>query len=323
MPQNSFNYSFINLFTGIDLAPKRLPLMSVDSGVPGPTVWLCAAIHGDEVTGTAVIHSVFRRVKRDSLQRGRLFAFPIMNPIGFEFISRHEPFDEEDLNRQFPGDQKGNTSERLAATIVETILKTNPDYVIDLHTDSDNSIAYAILDFYGDLQNETTKRVIDLARVLRLPFGLSTSETEGYDISESLSGYLVKRRVTALTLELGQPLFINPRFEKIGVGSVCNLLTHLRMMKEPVNFTSEFFEMMEDKLFKFTEKVKTSQTGIIKYKVRPGEKIKKGQILGTVRNVFGRKMEAIIAKRDGFLFSHDDQAITLPGQSLFTIVTEI
>jgi hypothetical protein len=323
MPQNVFDYKFINLFTGIDLTPKRLPLMSVDSGVAGPTVWLCAAIHGDEVTGTAVIHSIFRKIRRDGLLKGKIMAIPIMNPIGFEFISRHEPFDEEDLNRQFPGDKNGNTSERLAATIVDTILKTNPDYVIDLHTDSDNSIAYAILDYYGDLQNETTKRVIDLARVLRLPFALSTSETEDYDISESLSGYLVKRRVTALTLELGQPLFINPRFEKIGVSAICNLLTNLHMITSNDLFESAYYQILEGKLYKFTEKLKTNATGIVKFKVRPGEKVTRGQILGSVCNVFGKKMETIIAKRDGFLFSHDDQAITFPGQSLFTMVTPL
>jgi uncharacterized protein len=317
-----FAQEFVNIFTGVDLNEKRLPLMSVDSGVPGPTIWLCAAIHGDEVTGTAVIHSLFRKIKREGLLKGKIFAFPILNTFGFEFISRHEPYADADLNRVFPGDKNGLIPERLANAIAETILRTNPDFVIDLHTDSDNSIAYGMIDFFGDKQNEMTKKIIDLANVLKLPYALSTSETEGYDISKSLSGYLVFRKITAMTLELGGPLFVNRKFEAIGLDAICNLLSKLEMIKPEIK-TYEFFNLMENKIYKFTDKITTSYSGIMKFKVRPGEKILKGQILGSVRDVFGKKIETIIAKKDGILFSHDDQAITFPGQGLFTIVTEV
>lgn len=317
-----FAQEFVNIFTGIDLNVKRLPLMSVTAGVPGPTVWLCAAIHGNEVTGTAVIHSLFRKIRRDGLLKGRIFAFPILNTFGFEFISRHEPYMDADLNRAFPGDKYGLIPERLANAISETILRTNPDYVIDLHTDSDNSIAYAMLDFFGDLQNETTKKIINLANILKFPFALSTSETEGYDVSKSLSGYFVFRKITAITLELGGPLFVNRKFESIGLDAILNLFSKLEMIK-PEFSEYEYFKLMENKLYKFTEKITTSSSGIMKFKVKPGEKISKGQILGSVRNAFGKKIEVITAKRDGFLFSHDDQAITFPGQGLFTMVTPL
>lgn len=318
----SFREEFINIFTGIDLNPKRLPLMSVESGIPGPTVWLCAAIHGDEVTGTAVIHSLFRKIKREGLKKGRIFAFPILNPFGFEFITRHEPYADADLNRIFPGDKHGLIPERLAAAISDTILRTNPDFVIDMHTDSDNSIAYGILDYFSDLQNEMTKKIIDLANILKLPFALSTSEAEGYDITKSLSGYMVFRKIPALTLELGGPLFVNSKFEKIGVDTISNLLISEEMINDTPE-VNEDYQMMENKLFKFTEKITTSSSGIMKFKVRPGEKIVKGQVLGSVRNVFGQKIEVIIARRGGILLSHDDQAITFPGQSLFTMITPL
>ncbi len=318
-----FNYNFIDLFTGFDMSPKRLPLMSVETGIPGPTVWFCAAIHGDEVTGTAVIHSLFRKIKRESLKRGRIFAFPVLNPFGFEFVSRHEPYMDADLNRIFPGDRHGTISERLAAQIASAILKTKPDFVIDLHTDSNNSIAYAMLDYFGDLKDETTEKTIKLANIIKLPFALSTSESESYDISKSLSGYLVRRDIPSLTLELGGPLFINNKFEKIGLSAITNLLSFLEMINEPEMFLSEFYDMLAGKLYQFAEKVTTNSTGIMKFEARPGEKIIKGQILGRVRTVFGKNLEVITARKNGILLSHDDQAIVFPGQSLFTMITEM
>lgn len=320
---NVFNYNFINLFPSLDLTPKRLPLMVADSGVPGPTIWLCAAIHGDEVTGTAVIHDIFRKVERDGLKQGKILSFPVLNPLGFEFAARLEPHEEEDLNRQFPGDEKGSVADRLANVISETILRSLPDAVIDLHCDSDNSVAYGILDFFGDMKNEAVQKSIEIANILRLPFALSTSETEGYDISKSLSGYMVARKIPAITLELGAPMYISPRFERVGVSALLNYFNHLGMLGIDEPFESPHFKMLEGRLHKFTEKITTSQTGIIKYKVAAGEKIAKDQILGNVRDVFGRKIEIIRARRDGILLSHDDQAITFPGQSLFTMIAPL
>ncbi|KKQ83805.1 MAG: hypothetical protein UT04_C0025G0001, partial [Candidatus Daviesbacteria bacterium GW2011_GWF2_38_7] len=44
----------------------------------------------------------------------------VMNPLGYEMASRVSPYDDEDLNRQFPGDPQGSTAERLANVIFET-----------------------------------------------------------------------------------------------------------------------------------------------------------------------------------------------------------
>jgi len=63
--------------------------MANESSNPGPFVWLTGCIHGDEVTGTVTIQEVFKTIRRQSLLRGSLYAFPLMNPIGFETASRN------------------------------------------------------------------------------------------------------------------------------------------------------------------------------------------------------------------------------------------
>ena len=80
------------------------------------------------------------------LKKGTLYALPLVNPAGFEMIKRENPYDEEDINRNFPGDASGSTTERLASAVFNSIIETKPDLVIDLHADTQNSLPYAIID---------------------------------------------------------------------------------------------------------------------------------------------------------------------------------
>lgn len=311
--------TFIPLFKGIDQSTRRLPLITVRATQPGPTVWVTAAIHGDEVTGTSIIHSLLSKLKKYPLRKGVMYLIPVLNPAGFETISRREPYDEADLNRKFPGNPHGTTAERHAATISHSILKTHPNFVIDLHTDSNNSIAYTIIDNVGQ-SNQTTKAVIALAQTLQFPWAFDRGYAD-YDPKTSLSGYLMTQNIPAVTIELGGPMVVNNYFRKRGLIAIWAFLQSIDMVpgstptfqpNHPLPATAYYFE----------ERLQCDHTGIIDYMVKPGEKFTKGQTLGKIRNVYGKEIALINAPSDGVLFSHEDQSIALPGQNLFTYVIE-
>ena len=71
------SYSFLKMLTGSDLSRRRLPFMSVESTNKGPIVWLTGCIHGDEVTGIVIIQEVFKRIQKQHLLQGSIYAFPI------------------------------------------------------------------------------------------------------------------------------------------------------------------------------------------------------------------------------------------------------
>jgi predicted deacylase len=309
-------HSFIPLHKGVDLVVRKLPLITITANKPGPTIWLTAAIHGDEVTGISLIHSLLAKLSNYPLKRGTIHAFPIMNPSGFETISRREPFDEADLNRHFPGDIHGSTAERHAAAIGQTIINTKPDFVIDLHTDSVNSIAYTIIDNVGQNQ-ESTNAAITLAQTLQFPWAFDT-EFPGYDPKKSLSGYLMTQNIPAVTIELGGPMVVNEYFRKKGLIAIWRFLQALRLVSSKIPPHLE--TSIPSTAHYFAKRVQCDTTGIIDYRIKPGESFKQGQILGKIRNVYGKQIDVIKAPQDGLLFSHEDQSITLPGQNLFTYV---
>lgn len=312
---------YIPIFKGIDLTTRKLPYLEADSQKAGPTVVLTAAIHGDEVTGTAVIQTIFSWLKKSPLSRGKIIALPILNPTGFEAISRSEMYAESDLNRSFGGDLNGATAERHAALILSLIKENRPDFVIDLHTDSMNSIAYTIVDHpKGVTKQSALTKAVALAKKLGFEWAVETDDTATYPLEKSLTGQLMKQGIPAVTIELGGPMVVMEEFREQGAAAIWSLLEILGIIvgkKQPLNYN------IPEKMYIFHERIRTQSTGIIQYRVKPGKMVKKGQTIGKIRNVFGESIEIIKSPLNGMLFSHEDQSVTFPGQELFTLVEKV
>jgi hypothetical protein len=70
-----------------------------------------ATIHGDELNGVEIVRQLINNVDPKKL-KGTLIAVPIVNVFGFIHKSRYLP-DRRDLNRCFPGSEKGSLASRM------------------------------------------------------------------------------------------------------------------------------------------------------------------------------------------------------------------
>ena len=57
---------------------------------PGPTLFVCAAIHGDEINGVEIVRRVLKSLDPKKMA-GSLLAIPIVNVYGFNHHSRYLP----------------------------------------------------------------------------------------------------------------------------------------------------------------------------------------------------------------------------------------
>ncbi len=105
------------LVTGAEIT---LPVRVVHGREDGPTVWVTAAIHGDEVVGIEVIRRVVARLNPKAF-RGTLVAVPIVNVFGFTSGDRYLP-DRRDLNRSFPGSARGSLASRIAHLVMTEVV---------------------------------------------------------------------------------------------------------------------------------------------------------------------------------------------------------
>lgn len=89
-----------------------------------PIVAIVGCVHGDELIGKKIIEAL----KKIKIKRGAL-----MTIIGNEkALKLKQRFVDQDLNRSFPGKERGNYEEHLAYILKNKI--ASADYVIDIHS---------------------------------------------------------------------------------------------------------------------------------------------------------------------------------------------
>ncbi|KKU98613.1 MAG: AspA [Candidatus Jorgensenbacteria bacterium GW2011_GWC1_48_8] len=286
------HYSFINVLTGSDLSSRRLALMEAKSIHEGPVVWLTGCVHGEEVGGIAIIQEIFKKLKKDS---------------------------SDDLNRSFPGNSKGSLAERIADKIFTTIMSTHPTLVLDLHNDWTQSIPYTLIDPYpGAEHKEAYEKVKAYAEQTGFVVINEQEEADDKDdLKRTLSGSLLLKNIPAITLELGEAYIVNEQNVEEGVKAIWNILVKLGM----VNPTEQKMDYsipaeLQGKILHYSHQPVSSASGIIRFKVKPGQLVKKDQPIAKIYNVFGRLEQTLVAEHNGIVLGHADSSVALPGEPI-------
>jgi predicted deacylase len=245
--------------------------------------------------------------------------------MGFEMIKRENPYDDEDINRNFPGDANGNTTERLTNAVFNSIAETKPDLVIDLHADTQNSLPYVIIDRPISAKagvKETIEKTWELAE----KFGITVTydiEVEGYKkykLDQSLTAALLNRnQIPAFLVELGGPRIIDEKFVKTGMRGIKNILLQFGMIdgnEKP--WLSETKIKTPEKL-ELVENITSKESGIAEYLVKPGQFVRKGEPLVKITNIIGKIEEVIFTEKDCYIISLNDFSVSFPGSGLISL----
>ena len=102
----------------------------IDSGVDGPTVFIAAGIHGDEVAAWMAGDKLEEELQ---IARGKVY---ILSPVNLSGSLAETRFvgNSGDMNRVFPGDANSTDMATLiAAALFHEIETIQPDLVLDLH----------------------------------------------------------------------------------------------------------------------------------------------------------------------------------------------
>jgi predicted deacylase len=188
----------------------------------GPTVGICAAIHGNEPTGTEIVLDVARLFSSGEF-RGRLLLLPVANPLAFEANSRNTPLDDMNLNRVFPGNPNGWLTDQLAQVITDEFL-TKIDVLIDLHAGGDRPTVD-----YVYIRNSE-----DLSRAFGSPVLYRSDPAKVGTVFERTSVTITEERgVPSVTIELGGGAVDQAPYVARGVRGVKNILSTLNVIGEP------------------------------------------------------------------------------------------
>lgn len=301
-----------------DMKTKAIPLMAIKSLNPGPTVLLTACIHGDEVGGMIIIQEIFKILK-GNLLRGNIYAFPLLNPVGFENVSRYIfQSHKEDLNRSFPGKKEGTTAEKIAYEIFKMILGKKPDLVLDIHNDWRKSIPHNLIDYHEKIaKNQAYEKAKEISQQTGLITVLDSKDIEG-----TLSYNLIKQGIPALTMEFGEPHMMNEKNIKVGVKAIINVLRKLKMIKPAGKiFIHPAAVVLTGKILRYSDQSSLTN-GIVRFRARPGKIVKKGEIVAEIYDVFGALQEKINASAKGIILGQTDSPVISSGTTVVSFGVE-
>jgi predicted deacylase len=110
----------------------KVPVTIINGEREGPTAFLSAAAHGDELNGIEVVREVAHEWDHSDLQ-GTLVCMPVLNVPGFIAQERYLPIYDRDLNRSFPGDPESTSAKRIANRVFRNFIEPC-DLGLDFHT---------------------------------------------------------------------------------------------------------------------------------------------------------------------------------------------
>lgn len=273
---------------------------------PGPTLLLNAAVHGNEVVGVEVIRKIVEKIDPLKLA-GNILAIPIVNPLGFDFGDRWDPFDRQDMNRVFPGDPDGTLTERIAFFFFEHIVRS-VDYILDLHSAEfpDEMIPHLRLrsdsapdEVYQKLMHSTSINII----------------WQGPPINGMLQVEAAKIGIRCLTIEIGAAGLINSNNVKVGLTACENVMKILGMIKGITKIPR--WQIM----LKSNEKwIRSPSGGIFKPEIHLGQMVRKGQKIGDILDPTSFQSGNILSPLDGIVTGLTHQSIIRSGTRLCMIV---
>jgi hypothetical protein len=294
------NLPVANLYTS---APVVLPVIVLRGRQPGPTMFVSAALHGDEIIGVEIIRRLLRLPELKDLS-GILLAVPIVNVMAFLQQSRYLP-DRRDLNRSFPGSESGSLAARLAHLFLKEVVG-RCDCGIDLHTGAIHRPN--LPQIRADLTQPDTLR---LARAFGAPLLLNSTPTAG-----TLREYTTKKGIPVLLYESSEALRFDETCIRIGVQGVLNVLYELKMLTRAVYSTPR---LVEPVVARSSTWARSPCSGILRVQVALGEEVRVGQTLGIVGDPFGEVETAVTCPADGVIIGRLNMPLVHEGDALFHI----
>tara|TARA_B100001123_G_scaffold360928_1_gene417227 strand:- start:1696 stop:2724 length:1029 start_codon:yes stop_codon:yes gene_type:complete len=295
-----------------DGEPLTIPLAIVNGKKSGPVLCLNTGTHGDEPEGTIAILDILEEIEPSSLS-GVLVGIPALNVTAFTSkvsvdVSgiRENPLDWKNLARIFPGNPQGTVTDRLADTVVKEILP-KVDYVLDFHSGGSRGTSHFISGFVG-VDNELGAKSMELAKMFPIetlwrisPWAKFAStcidnNTPISIIETTGQGRADKRDVDVL---------------KIGIR---NIMIKLKMIDGKISNLPKKRELIDSETYIYAK-----VGGILRPNVTTGDKVKKGEKIGNVINVFGEVNEKVVAPHDGIVTGVRTKPVAWAGEPLYLI----
>lgn len=279
-----------------------MPVHVIHGYKDGPRLFVSAAIHGDEIIGTEIIRRLMKLKKIKKL-RGTLIAVPVVNVYGFLQQSRYSP-DRRDLNRFFPGSEKGSLTSQLADIFMAEIV-ANSTHGIDLHAGSNHRTN--LPQIRANIENPDTLR---LAEAFRVPVVINASIRDG-----SLRQAVAEKGIPFLLYEAGEALRFDEVAIRAGIRGILSVMETIGMLRA----SRARKAVIEPLIAEATTWIRAPASGILHMNVPLGAKVGKNKKIGEIADPFGGPEAAIESPVSGMVIGRLNLPLVHQGDAVIHI----
>jgi predicted deacylase len=290
-----------------DGSPIGLPVAVISGQREGPTLYLQAASDGDELNGVGVIRRIVPQVDPADLS-GTILVTGIANYHGFQVAEHRNPIDDTKLNRAYPGEEEGTSSERIAAATFEAA--TRADYGLDLHQGSTSRMLHETRVRCGP-RHRLHGECLELARAFDCGYVLDQKGPDG-----QLARAAPDEGVPMIDPELGGSVGWDERSIEVGVRGVKNVLSYLDMTN------GDAPENTQVRATGF-EQYGAPAGGLVDFARELGDRVERGDRLFAVTDVFGEHEAAVSADTEGIFWRSRRLPQVASGEYVCSVGTDI
>jgi len=284
-----------------------LPVAVVEGASEGETLYIQAASDGDELNGVGVIQRVVPQLDPQALS-GTVLVVGVVNWHAFQVAEHRNPLDDTKMNRAYPGDSSGTTSERIAAATFEAA--TRADLVLDLHQGSTSRMIEEVRVRCGP-RHRLHDACLELAKVFDCGYVLDQKGPDG-----QLARAAPDEGIPTIDPELGGSVGWDESAIRAGVKGVFNVLRYYGFLEGQVDGSPQ------TRASGF-EQYGAPAGGLATVHPNLGERVSRGDILFEITDPFGNVKREVTADSSGVFWRARRLPQVATGEYVCSVGTDV
>jgi len=284
-----------------------LPVAVVNGDRDGKTLYLQAASDGDELNGVGVVRRVVPQLDPAELA-GEVRVVGVTNLPAFNVAEHRNPIDDTKLNRAYPGNPDGSSSERIADATFSAA--EDADLILDLHQASTSRMINEVRVRCGR-HHRLHAQCLELAKVFGCGHVLDQKGPDG-----QLARAGPDDGIPTVDPELGGCVGWDEESVRYGVEGVFNVLRHYGFLDgdvdtEPQTRAKEF------------DRYGSPVGGLVDFRTDLGDRVDAGDTLFEVTDPFGTLKATVTADDDGVFWRTRRKPQVATGEYVCSVGTNV
>lgn len=284
-----------------------MPATMIRGKENGKTVTMTAGLHSGEYPSITATINLAREIDPEKVQGNILFIHCI-NTSGFKNRTLDVVYeDKENLNRNFPGNENENRtmSDEIKLFLENEVIK-NSDYLFDFHSGAKVEELTTCMFLPVDSEEGVIQKSKNVGESTNTEKIIISKNSKGF------VGYSAKLGVPSLLMERGGfGRYDNSTVEEV-IADQKLILQNLEVYDFGVKQSNSIKEYYTKNTY-----LSADVDGLWYPRFKSDEKVKKGDILGTVTDFFGNEIKRYFAEQDGVVFYYTVDLSVSVGEALY------